>query len=401
MLASFAAFALVISGHGSQLLQRLETGYADLRTSLMSDRTPVEHNDITLVSVGDNVSATRATFGQRVEVDRGQLARLIEAIDDSAPRAIGLDVPIGEAGDPIKDQQLQRALREAKARVVIGLRQRGAGSLVERRGYTDRFISDTGRPAGHISTFYEGDRAMRTDSGAQTRSNVPDSFALLMARAIRPELQRNVGPIAWLQRIEPGGIVSRVLNVGAVSPFRVLYASELLDSTKPMPTRQLAGKLVIVTTGLAEVERHRTPLTIWTGETMAPVQVQAQAIAQLLDGRTFDDLQPSNTRIALFALACAAGFVGWVRGPGWGFGSAGIALLVLVAIDVIIYAWSGSMLPMVMIVLLWMLGQAAGRSLKGILAWEERHGQPWPVEGAKEGEQRQQETDASRTLPLA
>ena len=65
----------------------------------------------------------------------------------------------------------------------------------------------------------------------------------------------------------------------------MLFADDLIDTTKQMPTRALAGRLVLVTTGIAEIERHNTPLTLWTGEALAPIQIQAQAIAQIIDRR--------------------------------------------------------------------------------------------------------------------
>lgn len=406
VLASLAVFTLVLSGHGSSLLQRLEHGYADLRTSLLSDKISADHNDITIISVGENVSSTRATFGQRVDIDRGQLAALIEALDGAAPRAIGIDIPLSDAGDPLKDQALQRILREAKTRVVIGVRGRPNDALVERRGWTDRFITGTGRPAGHISTIYEGDRAVSYESSAQTTASVPDSFALLMARALRPEVQRDIGPIAWLQKVDPGGIFSRFLNIGAQQPFRIIYSNELTDTTKPLPTRQLAGRLVIVTTGLAEIERHRTPLTFWTGELQPPVLVQAQAVAQLLDGRNVDELRPHSTRLALFALACIAAFVGWNRRPGWGIGGVLLALFVMIAVDVVVFSWSGATLPMVIGVLIWLLGETAGRGVRNILRWEERYGLPWPVpvqtkDAVGRVERERVEHNDQRPLPLA
>ena len=126
-------FAVVLSGHSTGFLQRIEQGFTDIRTALFSDRITGDHPDIVIVSVGANVSATRATFGRdSIDMDRGQLARLIDAIDDSAPRAIGFDVPLLGAGDATKDQSLQRALREAKARVVIASRT----SCVFRRSRT-------------------------------------------------------------------------------------------------------------------------------------------------------------------------------------------------------------------------------------------------------------------------
>lgn len=376
-------FTVVLSGHSAGFLQPIEQGFADMRTALFSDRVSGDHPDVVIVSVGDNVTATRATFDKRtIEVDRAQLARLIEVIDDSAPRAIGFDVPLAGAGDSAKDQALQRALREAKARVVIAARTASVEASPERRVWLDRFISGTGRPVGHVTTIYDEGlgRAVAVDSGVQAIGRVPDSFALLMARTLRPEVRRDFGDIAWLQKVDEPGVLSQVLNIGGQQPFRMLFADDLLDPAKPTPARALAGRLVLVTTGIAEIERHKTPLTLWTGETLAPIQIQAQAIAQLLDRRAINGIDSRTTRLALFALACAAGLIGWFRGPGLHVVGTLIAVVALIAIDALAYSMRDLALPLVPALIVWLLGEAAGRSLRGILDWEERHGFKWPLE---------------------
>lgn len=386
LLAMAGAFSVVLSGHGAGFLQRLEQGVGDYRTALFSDRITTDHPDIVIVSVGSNVSPTRSTFDRNaVEMDRNQLARLLDMIDDSAPRAIGFDVPLNGASDPLKDQNLQRSLREARSRVILGVRQRSAEPNLERRVWLDRFMKGTNRPMGHITTLYdEGvNRAIAVDSGVQALGPVPDSFSLLVARTSRPDLRRDFSSIAWLQKVDDQGIFSRFMNVGGKQPFHVLYADDLLDSSKPAPTRQLAGRLVLVTTGLAEIDRHPTPLTAWTGEALAPIQIQAQAIAQLLDRRTVREIDTRSLRLALFTLACLAGLVGWYRGPGWHVIGTLLAIGLLVALDALAYSWRDLLLPIVPAIIVWLLGEAAGRTLRGILNWEERHGLQWPLEEAE------------------
>ena len=381
--ALLASFAMLLSGHGSLILQGLEQRVDDFRTAFFSDRIAGDHPKIVIVSVGENVSPTRVTLEKKVDFDRGQLARLIDAIDDSAPVAIGFDVPLAGAGDPAKDQALQRSLREAKGRVVLGIRGSGADVIAERRVWLDRFIAGTGRPTGHITTLYDGARAVRVDSGVQAIGAVPDSFSLLMARALRPTVERDFGNISWLQKVDDSGLFSRFLNLDSQSPFLVLSAASLIDNTKPLPTSQLRGRLVLVTTGLAEMEWHRTPLTIWTGETYAPIQIQAQAIAQLLEGRSTSAMSPRGLRMGLFTLACLAGLIGWYRGPGWHIPGTLLALGIILALDAMLYSSYGLTLPLVPALLLWLLGEIAGRNLRRVLGWEERYGHRWPLPEAE------------------
>ncbi len=380
-----AAFAVVLSGHSTGFLQRFEQGFADFRGALFSDRITSDHPDVVIISVGGNVTRSRATFDRAaVEFDRAQLARLIEQIDESAPRAIGFDVPLRGAGDPSKDEALQKALREAKARVVVGVRSDSAQNNPERATWLSRFIAGTGRAAGHISTFYdEGQgRAVRVEGPASKTGRLPNSFALLVARALRPETVADHGTIAWLQKVDEDSWLARYISVGGQQPFRTLYAEELLDANRPLAARQLAGRLVLVTTGIAEIERHRTPLTSWTGEALAPIQIQAQAIAQLLDRRSVGEVLPQTLRLGLFTLACLAGIIGWYRGPGWHVPGTLLALAILLMADAMAFSWRDLALPIIPAAIVWLLAEAAGRGLRRIVVWEERNGQSWPIEVA-------------------
>lgn len=266
--------------------------------------------------------------------------------------------------------------------MVIASRTSGTEGNLERRAWLDRFIAGTGRPTGHVTTHYDEGlgRAVAVDSGTASVGRVPESFALLMARALRPEVRREFSDIAWLQKVEDRGWFSQVLNVGGQQPFRMLFADDLIDTTKQMPTRALAGRLVLVTTGIAEIERHKTPLTLWTGEALAPIQIQAQAIAQIIDRRGINGIDSRTTRLALFALACAAGLIGWFRGPGLHIVGTLIAIVALIAIDAMAYSMRDLALPLVPALIIWLLGEAAGRSLRSILNWEERNGLKWPLE---------------------
>lgn len=380
IVATLAAFAVVLSGQGSDWMQRAEQYYGDIRTSLFTDKIGGDHPEIVLISVGDNVDARRSTLGQKVEVDHARLARLIEIVDDDAPRAIGIDVPFTGPTDPVKDLTLQRALREAKARVVFGVREDLQGVNQQGRIWSEKFIAGTGRAVGHIASLYEGSRVVRYDFGALALSRTPDSFATLMARAQKQEVRRNFGRIAWLQKVDYDGWFTRWFNLGAQQPFRLFYGEEIADNAKALPPRALSNRLVLITSGFAEIERHRTPLTAWSGEAVPPAQIQAQAIAQLLDGRTIADLPPRTSRMLLFTIAALAGIFGWYRRAGLSIGGWLLALVTLIVADVLAFSWLGLSLPALQAIVTWFLSEAAGHSLRRLLRFEEAHGRPWPID---------------------
>lgn len=100
LAAVLAAFGVVLSGHGSLVLGGVEQRISDFRTAFFSDRVFNDYPDIVIVSVGESTTSRSVTLQNRIDVDRGQLARIINAIDDSAPSAIGFDVPL--AGPAIR-----------------------------------------------------------------------------------------------------------------------------------------------------------------------------------------------------------------------------------------------------------------------------------------------------------
>lgn len=386
LVASLAAFAVILNGYGSVIVKQVEQFYSDFRTSLLSDRIAADHERVVIVSVGEGATSRGVNLGQtRTDVDRSMLARLIDVIDENAPRAIGLDIVLRGAGERSRDEALQRALREAKAQVVIGVRPDTIVPGSDRWRWTEQFMQGTGRRIGHISAIREGDRVVGFDAPELAMGRIPDSFATLMARAQSPTVRTSFGPIAWLQRVDDSSFFSRIFNIAGQQPFRVLYADDLLDSSKPSPTRLLVNKLVIVTSGLGEIDgRLRTPLTAWSNETVAPIQVQAQAIAQLVDGRTAGALPARTNRTLLFAIACIGGLVGWYRSRGWNIGGLVLSILFLLVLDSAFYAWFNIQLPVVEGVAVWVLAEIAGRQLRRILQWEEAYGKPWPIPGTED-----------------
>ncbi len=59
LFSALAAFAVVLSGHSSGFLQRLDQGFTDVRTALFSDRVTGDYPDIVVVSVGDGTVSMR------------------------------------------------------------------------------------------------------------------------------------------------------------------------------------------------------------------------------------------------------------------------------------------------------------------------------------------------------
>ena len=94
--------------------------------------------------------------------------------------------------------------------------------------------------------------------------------------------------------------------------------------------------------------------------------------------------RPVTLRLALFRLACLAGLVGWFRGPGWHIPGTLVAIAALRFLDGMAFSWRGLAFPLIPALIVWLMGEIAGRNLRRILNWEEQHGHPWPLEESDE-----------------
>ena len=100
----------------------------------------------------------------------------------------------------------------------------------------------------------------------------------------------------------------------------------------------------------------------------------------MLDGRGVTEMEPR---------ACGWCCSRWPALPAWSAGTAvpagissaqSLALVVLIVADMMAYSWYGLALPLVPALIVWLLGETAGRCLRRMLRWEERHGHRWPLE---------------------
>ena len=362
------AVALVLASSSVPGLLRLESSTADIRTALLSYRTTAEHPGVAVVAISDE---TLKSFATKSPIDRGLLASLVTAIDSAGPRAIGLDVYFLRRTEDDKDRALQSALRDAKAVVVPGALDERGRMTPEQKVYQDEFLASTRRPAGFLALQFDRDGVVRTIAGPAPATRYPDSLPVLLARAIKSNVEPPAGRIAWLQLVEPTALLSTFVNWEGRNPFPVIAAEDVLDPKRQDLRDKLEGRIVLIGADFAYIDRHRTPLTVWSGEETAGVMVHAQVVAQLLDARAVSDVTPANARLVALALACLGGLLGWrfrfrrFDFLGWSIAAAG-----LTAIDALIFSNAHVILPFMVSMLAWFAGVTAGHNLGHIYDWE-------------------------------
>ena len=122
VLLALATAVLLTAGLGflslrTKALQSLDYWTADWRSAVLADRASTQHQGVAVVLVDDDAIEG---LPYRSPIDRGLMARLVDAVNDARPAAIGLDFLFDQATEPAKDRELLAAISRALPRIVIG-----------------------------------------------------------------------------------------------------------------------------------------------------------------------------------------------------------------------------------------------------------------------------------------
>lgn len=331
-------------------LSRAEYWTADWRTAYLSYRAPIQHPRIAIAAINDSTLKDYSSS----PIDRGLLAKVITAIDAAGAKAIGIDVFFLKKTEPEKDAALVAAIRNAKARIVLGaIDERGALEPFQREFQT-AFLNGTGRQVGYLNLRHEADDVVRYTASPAPGSVYPKSFArLLLEASDAPSIDDAGKPIAW--RLPPGD---------GSETFLKIPAQDLLAGAAGAD--RLKDRLVLLGGDFPLRDRHRAPLSVRGGEPMSGVTIHAHILAGLLDpSKLVSELPPRVVQVVLTLVASIGFMIGWamwrtsaVNFLGWSFASA-----VLVGVDAFCFVELNLLLPFTLSLVAWVAGLTAGRSL--------------------------------------
>lgn len=332
----------------------------DWRTLLFSKRAEAPRPDIAIVLINEE---SLAEYDYLSPVDRGLTAKLIRAIDEARPKAIGLDFIYDRKSETDKTAALIEAIRSARSPVVFGAIDERAGFGPESLRYQEQFIAETGRPeaAGHVILRQQGgnlklgDQAVRYIAGPSPEPPHRKSFTELLAqhRSELSTLQSRY--IAWLLPPE---------NADLFPLFRVPRHAPSAGPDEIFPPRwreALRDKIVLIGGDFPDRDKHLTPLSIWDGAKIPGVFIQGQILAQRLDGR---NIYVIHWQAELILLAVIA-FLGFLFSRQWRaqrydwlvyLGG----LILLGGIGVILFATKGIILPSATLFFAWTGGVSGG-----------------------------------------
>jgi len=338
-------------------LLRFEHYLGDVRTALLSDQLPSQHPSVAIVAITDDTLAGYRTY---LPVDRDLLARVIEAVDAAGAKVIGLDFLFTSPADG-SEILLIEAIRRARAKVVLAAADERIGLSQVQRDKQQAFFREVDRPVGYLNLATERDSVVRfmAQPNAEDKPAYPKSFAALIAESAGFTSSQDRARIAWLRTPRDGA-----------DTFLTISAEALLrpadDPVVQVLRAGLKDKIVLVGGTLREIDTHLTPLTNRHEEKMHGVAIHAQMVAQMVDGRSIAQLETeaASLRLALAAVAALGFLVGWgFRRRRKGLFASGVVSAAIIAIDTIVFWQFRIILPLVLALAAWFLGEFSGHYL--------------------------------------
>jgi adenylate cyclase len=339
-------------------LLRFEHYMGDVRTALLCDQLPSQHQSVAIVAITDDTLAGYRTY---LPVDRDLLARVVEAVDAAGAKVIGLDFLFTSPAADGNEILLIEAIRRARAKIVLAAADERIGLSEAQRDKQQAFFRELDRPAGYSNLATERDSVVRfmAQPNSHDKPAYPKSFASLIAESAGFTSSNDGARIAWLRTPRDGS-----------DTFLTISAEALLrpadDPVAQVLRAGLKDKIVLVGGMLREIDTHLTPLTNRHEEKMHGVAIHAQMVAQMVDGRSIGQIetQMAPLRLALAAVAALGFLVGWgFRRRRKGLLASGVASAVIIAIDTIVFWQLRIILPLVLALAAWFLGEFSGHYL--------------------------------------
>jgi CHASE2 domain-containing sensor protein len=347
-----AVLALVPSANP---LAHLEYWTADWRTAYLSDRAAGEHPNIAAVLIDDE---TLEPYPYLSPTDRGLIREIVAALKLAGAKVIGLDFFFVKPTEPEKDDKLIAELQpnSTAPQIVVGFADERVALNNRQREFQNEYLAKIGRPLGYLNVNVSADGVVRYKPRPARDARVPDSFAQAIAQLADAPTSNGTERIAWL------------LPAQGSTPFPVVRGQDLVAAGRAPEAPEskallakLHNRLVLVGSNVAFSDQRTTPLSV-LGEKMPGVLVQAQMLAELVDGRRVSELTRLEAQLlaaGMFLIGCLSSWLATRRGftfSGWTLG-----VIFLVAVDAIIFGRWRLVLPFSLGMAAWILGVTAGQ----------------------------------------
>lgn len=347
-------------------LLRFEHSVGDLRTAYLADRLSSQHPRIAVVGITDE---SVQDLPARLPIDADLLARTIAAIDAAGATHIGVDLLFTRYTGTPAEQRLVEALRNARARIVLAADDERIGLDAKLAARHRAFLQAVDKPAGFVNLATERDWIVRFKAGPPPGKTTL-SFSGMLAEQAGANPRSASPRIAWLGPPRDG--TDTFLTV----PAHTLLSPDTTPATRAAKAG-LSGKIVILGGLFPDIDVHLTPLTARTHERTPGAIIHAHMLAEQLDGRSIG--QPDATTLSvrlILALLAALGFLtGWgLRHTRKGLIAGSIISGVIIAVDILVFWQLRIIVPLVLALLAWLIGEIAGHYLGRLFSRREKRG---------------------------
>jgi adenylate cyclase len=298
------------------VLTQLERIIGDLQITTMLPPAPQDPN-VVIVAIEES---TLKLFPYREPIDRGFLAALLTKLDGDKPRAIGLDVLFDQPTEAAKDAALKQAISASPAPLFISYTNNPKDVTPAQLRYLNAFVPAGKRARaeltpdpvdGTVRWIYPG---TRNADGSFT-----PSLAAALAQSAGVKVPRTIEELVW------HGRPSR-----DASAFKI-YPAQLV---RLLPPSWFAGKIVLIGEIVSLNDRHRTPFAVVNGDPrgrMPGIEIDANAVSQLLDGRHSQRLDPTGEIVLVLLLA--------MIGAGFGLLHRGLVFYLALGAGILVVLW--------------------------------------------------------------
>jgi adenylate cyclase len=284
-----------------------ERALYDLRFQTEAGRMLEQDSRISLVTYNDD---TLAELGKRSPLDRAMLARALRAIDGMNPRAIGIDILIDQTQP--EDAELVQTLRSMHTPTYLAFAS-AARNPDQILPWQEEFLRGFLRRAS-AGRVHPASISLGTDLADDVIRRWPDQpreMPPLLANAmapVHPEFRSYTRAIDF--RIPASGGSDEV-TVFANLPIQ--FVAQFPEGVRPM----IEGRYVLIGGDIQDLDNYETPMSRLTGRWMKGIEVHAQMLAQLLDGRMPAQIPNWALWIAAIGVVAAGALSSLLELRGW------------------------------------------------------------------------------------
>jgi adenylate cyclase len=304
ILLLLLAVAFARYGWAIPLANDAERSLYDMRMVRAAPRVPQDER-IVMVNFNDE---TLEKLGKRSPLDRKMLADALAAIDAMKPAAIGIDILIdqAQAEDPI----LIETFRKMKTPTYLAFASNETNPEYMQY-WQEQFLTNflkevAGGPVRPASIMLQPDQA---DGVIRSWPEQPRSLPPLLGNAmtsINPAFRNYTRSIDFLLPANPDEPVFSKLPI---ENFTEDWASAL----RPM----IEGRYVLIGGDIQDQDDYETPMSRSTGQLTKGIEVHAQLLAQLLDGRMPGEIPAWALWVSALGVVVAGGLTSLLEVRSW------------------------------------------------------------------------------------